>query len=89
MKTGGYQIIDFSSIAAGDGSESIPGIFATIKAAKKPIFISNLMGVNGFSYDNNPTSTSTATLPFIVGAGNSLALADILIGSDDSVTIET
>lgn len=85
MIKGGYQIIDFTGLTQFDGSESIPGAFAKIKAAGKPILANNFTGVNMFTADVKPTDTNKAVLTAVVESSGSLVPIGIVINADDTV----
>ena len=87
MIKGGYQIIDFTGISALDGTETLPGAFAKIKSANKPILASNFVGINMFTADMLPADTTKAVLSGIAESNGSLVPIGIVINSDDTVEL--
>lgn len=87
MIKGGYQILDFTGITALDGTETLPGAFQKIKTCGKPILAHNLNGINVFTNDAEPTSTTQAILPAYVMSGGSPTLLAIKITSANVVSI--
>ena len=83
----GYQVIDFTGITAFDGTESIPGAFAKIKSAGKPILASNFTGTNLFTGDVKPADSTKAILTAVIESSGSLVPIGIVVNSDDTVEI--
>ena len=85
MIRGGYQIIDFTGITAFDGSQSLPGAFDKIKAAKKPILAYNFVGCYLMTCDVAPTNSLKAIMTGVIESSGSLVPIGIVINADDTV----